>query len=126
MARKILVIDDSELSLNITAQNLEQAGFSVFKVKNANIGLQKLREERIDMIVLDLILPGLDGFSFLSICKQESALKDIPVVVLTGRDSTEEIEEAKKRGAMECFIKYKISPLQLKDYIKSYFEKGLP
>ncbi|OGX32294.1 MAG: hypothetical protein A3D27_01115 [Omnitrophica WOR_2 bacterium RIFCSPHIGHO2_02_FULL_46_37] len=123
MAKRILVIDDSRLNLGIISQALSQAGFEVATANNGNEELEKFKKEKIDLVILDLILPGLDGFGFLQICKNDPLIKHIPVIVLTGRDSLEEIEKTKRLGALECFVKHRMPPNKIKDYIKSYFNQ---
>lgn len=117
--KKILIIDDNVLSRDLNKSGLESGGFRVISVGNCNDGLEKLKSEKIDLIVLDLILPGLDGFGFLSIIKQDRATKYIPVVVLTCRDSKEETDEAMRLGALDCLIKYRTSPDALLKFVKT-------
>jgi CheY-like chemotaxis protein len=123
MKKKILVIDDSRLQLEIATRTLEEAGYEVLTAGDGKVGLEKLRSGYIDLIILDLVLPGMDGFTFLSICKNDHALENIPVVVLTNRDSEEEIESVKKAGAVACFVKYKMPYVKLKEFIKTLFTK---
>lgn len=119
MEKKILIIDDNVLSRELNKAGLEKGGYSVISAGDCNEGLEILKKDKMDLIVLDLILPGLDGFGFLSVLKQDVATKFIPVVVLTCRDSKEEIDEAMKLGALECLIKYRTSPDGLLKFIKT-------
>ena len=79
--------------------------------------MEVLNNEKVDMVILDLVMPGIDGFAFLNIVKSQSSTKYLPVIVLTARDSEEEIEEAKKLGALDCLVKYKIKPAELVNII---------
>lgn len=117
--KKVLVVDDNRLSLETVRQTLEQAGYDVITIEDGREGLEILKKIKVDLVVLDLILPGLDGFGFLAICKKDPETKHIPVIVLTGRDSKEEIEEVKRLGALDCFVKYRMPPVKLRDYIET-------
>lgn len=120
MEKKILIIDDDILSRELNKAGLEKGGYRIIAVDDCNKGLEILKSEKIDLVVLDLILPGLDGFGFLSIIKQDPATKYIPVIVLTCRDSKEEIDEAMRLGALDCLVKYKTSPDGLLKFVKTF------
>ena len=121
MKKKILVVDDNRLSLEFARSNLEQAGYEVTTAGDGNEGLEKLQKEKPDLVILDLVLPGLDGFGFLNICKKDSATRHIPVIVLTGRDSKEDMDEVRRLGALDCLVKYRVPPNLLREYIKTIF-----
>ncbi|MFH1339366.1 MAG: response regulator [Candidatus Omnitrophota bacterium] len=118
MNKKILVVDDNRMSLEITRQSLEKAGYDVITEQSGGKGIEIIKKIKIDLIILDLIMPGLDGFGFLTICKSDPATQSIPVIVLTARDSQQEIEEVKAMGALDCFIKYRMPPAKLRERIK--------
>lgn len=118
MAKKILIIDDNSLTREINGSVLEHAGYEVIAAGGGSEGLKKLTEEKIDLIVLDLIMPEVNGFEFLKICKNDPSLQHIPIIVLTGRDLPEEIEKVKSLGARECLVKHKVHPSNLLESIK--------
>jgi CheY-like chemotaxis protein len=118
MAKKILLIDDNRLTREINGSLLEQAGYKTVTAGDGRQGLKKLEEEKIDLILLDLIMPGIDGFEFLKLCKENPLTRDIPVVVLTIRDSPQDIERAKRSGAEACLIKHKMRPAALLDSVR--------
>lgn len=118
MAKKILIIDDNSLTREINGSVLAQSGYEVITASGGSEGLKKLAEEKIDLIVLDLIMPEMDGFEVLKICKDDLSLQNIPIVVLTGRDLPEEIKRVKALGARECLVKHKVRPSNLLESIK--------
>lgn len=121
MGKNILIIEDNALSRNMLQMALEQVGYKVIIAVNGNEGVEKTKNQTIDLVLLDLILPGLDGFGVLSILKSNPETKNIPVLVLTGRDSREEKEKAVKLGALDCLVKYQLSHAQLLAIIKQVF-----
>ncbi len=123
MKNKILVIDDDVLSLQITRDSLEYADYDVVTAKDVTEAIAKLRSEKIDLVILDLILPGTDGFGFLDICKNDSELKKIPVIAFTGRDSIEDVEKLKRRGVLACLIKDKTPPWHLENVVGLILEQ---
>lgn len=108
MAKKILLIDDNHLTREINSSLLEQSGYKTLAAGDGREGFKKLQEEKIDLIILDLIMPGLDGFEFLKLCKNNPLTQHIPVVVLSMRDSPQDMAKAKSLGAEVCLIKHKM------------------
>jgi CheY-like chemotaxis protein len=113
MDKRILVIEDNRLNREMVKASLEQEGFQVSVASTGEEGLEKLKNEKIDLVILDLILPGLDGFGVISIIKSDPQTKQIPIVVFTVRDSKQEMDEVKRLGAEYCYVKYKVKPTDL-------------
>ncbi|MFH1397486.1 MAG: response regulator [Candidatus Omnitrophota bacterium] len=111
--KNILVIDDNINNSDVLKLCLEDAGYRVFIVASALHGLEKIKTEKIDLIISDLALPGLDGFGLLTILKSDPLTKEIPVLILTNRDSRSELEEALKLGAVDCVVRYRNPPAAL-------------
>jgi len=84
MAKRILVVDDEKSIVTLLKYNLEQAGFSVITAFDGEEGLQTVVEQKPDLVVLDLMLPKLDG---IEVCKQLRQLKvNVPILMLTAKD----------------------------------------
>lgn len=83
MAKKVLVIDDEPEMLNLVKYTLEQAGFEVHTCDNGRQAWDEIAKVRPDVLVLDVMLPGIDGYSLQLKISQEPTTKDLPIVVLT-------------------------------------------
>ncbi|MFH1578262.1 MAG: response regulator [Candidatus Omnitrophota bacterium] len=121
--KKILLIDDDALTLMITRDSLQDADYEVVIAKDGKEGIAKLKSENVDLVILDLILPDIDGFAFLDTCKGDPQTKDVPVIAFTGRDSSEDIDKLKSRGALACLVKHKTPPGHLENIIRMIFEQ---
>ncbi|MGH8634008.1 MAG: response regulator, partial [Burkholderiales bacterium] len=88
--RRVLVIDDDEFVRRGISQGLEKEGWKVSEAGNGRVGLARLAEAVSDAIVLDLMMPEMDGFEFLEALRHRAEWRDIPVVVVTAKDLTEE------------------------------------
>jgi two-component system KDP operon response regulator KdpE len=105
MSTKVLVIeDDTDAMMGLTIR-LRANGYVVLQAMNAVSGMVSVREQNPDVIVLDLGLPDLDGYTFMKQLKEFPATADIPVIVLTGRDPEGNQERSYDMGAFDFFQK---------------------
>jgi DNA-binding response OmpR family regulator len=118
MAKRILIIDDSKLSREMTKMTIEQAGFIVDGAGDAGEAMEKLQAQQYDLVILDLILPGVDGFTFLEMMRNSEAFKNIPVMVLSSRDSKEEKERVRHYGITTYMVKHLAHPADVVKTIK--------
>jgi len=117
--KTILIIEDEPTLQKTMSLALEQEGYEVKNALDGEIGLKLAKEIKPDMILLDLILPKVDGFEALEELKNDDTTKDIPVIVLTNLESTEEIERALVMGATTYLVK---ANYDLKDIIQKIKE----
>ncbi|MDP9329443.1 MAG: response regulator [Actinomycetota bacterium] len=115
MAR-VLVIDDEPDILLLCRVNLEHAGHEAIEAASGEHGLALLREQRPDAVVLDLMLPTIDGFDVLKVLELERASVDVPIVVLTAKSGEQDRRTSFEIGADE-FIAKPFSPESLLDVL---------
>jgi len=122
MSDTILIIEDEPDILGLVSYNLKQAGFGVEEAEDGETGLQLVEEKGIDLIVLDLMLPGIDGLEVCRLLKQNVEFKDIPVLMLTAR--TEEVDRivGLELGAEDYLVK-PFSPRELILRIKAILRR---
>ncbi|MBN1823677.1 MAG: response regulator [Endomicrobiales bacterium] len=101
---KVLIIDDDPVVLEVTAAGLETDGFAVFTADDGKSGIEKVKSEKPDIILLDLKLPDINGFEVTKVLKQTAGVSEIPVIMITG-DRTVDIDQAFAAGADDCIIK---------------------
>ncbi|HEW92569.1 MAG TPA: response regulator [Thermotogaceae bacterium] len=117
LAKKILVVDDSEVLRRITTFNLKKAGYEVDEAVDGIDALEKLKGFKADLILLDIMMPRMDGFTFLKNIKSDNEFSDIPVIVLTAKGGENDELKAKRLGAIKVITK-PFSPKQLIDFVK--------
>ena len=103
--KKILVIEDDSLLANILINSIVREGFEAFNVLDGLQAIDTAKKLQPDLILLDLILPGLDGFEVLRQLKADNNLKKVPVFIISNLDSISDVRSAKVLGAEEYFIK---------------------
>ena len=102
---KILIIEDDEFLRALTAKRLEKENYQVAVAVDGETALATVQTEKPDLILLDLLLPGLDGFAVLEKIKADSVLKKIPVIVFSNLGSKQDVERATGLGAADYLIK---------------------
>lgn len=120
MPERILVVDDEDSILQLIAYNLRRAGYEVFTASNGEEGLRLARAESPNMVVLDLMLPGMDGFE---VCKELRRDSDVPILMLTARG--EEIDRVIgfEIGA-DDYVTKPFSPRELVGRIKAILRRS--
>ena len=98
----------------------EADGFEVLTANTGSEGLELVQKEKLDLILLDIILPQLDGFSVLAEIKSDSRLKAIPVIMLTNLGTEEDKIKGEKLGAVDYLVKASLTPAQISKKIKEY------
>ncbi|MBI2263772.1 MAG: response regulator [Armatimonadetes bacterium] len=118
MNPKVLIIEDSNIMSRLWEMTFENEGFKVLVANSGKDGIQVAKKEHPGLILLDLMMPELDGFGvFESILADEDTAK-IPVVFFSNFSKAEDREKAKRMGAVDFIIKSNILPDQLVERIK--------
>ena len=102
---KILVVDDEEDILELVRYNLSREGYRVTGTLTGEDALRKVRSDSFDLIVLDLMLPGMDGLAFTKTVKNDSRLRSIPIIMLTAKGEEADIVTGLELGADDYITK---------------------
>ena len=102
---KILVVDDEEDILELVRYNLSREGYRVTGTLTGEDALRKARSDTFDLIVLDLMLPGMDGLAFTKTVKNDSRLRSIPIIMLTAKGEESDIVAGLELGADDYITK---------------------
>ena len=121
--KKILIIEDDPFLSLIYTTKFEEAGFEVSLAKDGSLGLQKVKEDRPSLLLLDIVMPNIDGFEFLRILKSERDTKDIPVVILSNLGEQEDVEKGRALGAEAYIIKAHYTPTEVVAKVKEILSK---
>lgn len=102
MAEKILVIDDEETTVQLISMLLEKRDFEVIKAYRAEEGLRKAYRYQPDLILLDIMMPDMDGWE---VCKRLREMSDVPIIFLTARGETKDVVKGLEMGADDYIVK---------------------
>src|SRR5664279_390226 len=101
----ILIVDDNNKNLQLTASLLKDEGYLISVAQNAKDALLQLNEILPDLILLDIMMPGMDGLELCRLIKKNDKLCDIPVIFLTAKSQTEDLAEGFKAGGVDYINK---------------------
>jgi len=108
-SRHLLLVEDDDTSREVIRRALEREGWSIALAENGRVALARMAEQGPDAILLDLMMPEMDGFEFLATLRRQATWRDIPVLVLTAMDLTDEgrrrlngeVERVMQKGAYD-------------------------
>jgi len=113
MAKRILIVEDDRFLRELIVKKLANEGYDALEAVDGEQGLQKTKEEKPDLILLDLILPGIDGFEVLALKKDDASVSGIPVIILSNLGQKEDVEKGLGLGAVDYLIKAHFTPCEI-------------
>ena len=119
---KILLVEDDPTLLEMYTIKAKEDGLNFLKAKDGLDGLELAKKELPDVILLDIMMPKMDGFAVLTELKKDEKTKNIPVLMLTNLGHKADEEKGKKLGAVGYVVKASMTPTQVIDKAKSYFK----
>lgn len=119
MPKKILIVEDDEAFFSLCAVELKLKKYEVIHVSDGSQAVERIVAEKPDLILLDIVLPGMSGLDILKEIKQRSETKDIKVVMLTNFGTDDNVNRAMELGADDYLMKYNVVPSELPGKISS-------
>ena len=115
---KVIIIEDEEVLLSLLNKKLVQEGYEVEIAKDGEEGLNKLKQIKIDLILLDIIMPKMGGFEVMEEIKKDDNLSKIPIIVISNSGQPVELARAKELGAKDWLIKAEFDPQEVVEKVK--------
>jgi two-component system alkaline phosphatase synthesis response regulator PhoP len=121
LPRKILAVDDEKHIVRLVQVNLERAGYTVVTASDGVDALEKVKAEKPDMIVCDVMMPRMDGFEVLRNLKADAATRDIPVIMLTAKAQDADVLKGWTSG-VDCYLTKPFNPMELLSFVRRIFK----
>jgi len=119
MSKKILLVEDDKFLRELIAKKLRSTGeYEVTEAIDGEDGVAKAKEIKPELVLLDLILPGIDGFGVLAKIKEDPDTSQAPVIILSNLSQQDEVDKALKLGAADFLIKAHFVPGEIIEKIK--------
>lgn len=121
---KILIVEDDSFLVDMYTTKFELEGFQVISAEDGEKGFELAQSERPHVILLDILMPKMDGFTTLEELKKDDATKDIPVILLTNLGQKEDVKKGFELGAAGYLIKAHFMPSEVVDKIKKILQES--
>ena len=121
MPKKILVVDDEKHIVRLVQANLDRAGYTVVSANDGKEALQKVADENPDLVVLDVMMPYMDGFEVLQNLRRNPSTRDIPVIMLTAKAQDADVFKGWQSG-VDCYLTKPFNPMELLSFVKRIFD----
>jgi CheY-like chemotaxis protein len=122
MSKRILVIEDNPVNLELLTDLLEAFGFTVLAAHGGAQGIELVRQEKLDLIICDIQMPGMDGYEVAAYLKRDPMLRRIPLVAVTALAMVGDREKVLAAG-FDGYIDKPISPELFKKQVEGFMEK---
>ena len=117
MPLKVLVCDDERHIVRLIQVNLERQGYTVVTAFDGKEGLEKIRSEKPNLVVLDVMMPYMDGFEVLKTLRREPETENLPVIMLTAKAQDKDVFEGYHYGA-DMYLTKPFNPMELVAFVK--------
>lgn len=118
--KKVLIVEDEQLIGDLLQKKLREEGYYTLVARDGEAAVKQIREEKPDMILLDIVLPRLNGFEVLSEIRKDEALRKIPVIIISNSGQPTEIEKAKEAGVRDWLIKTEFDPQEVSEKVRRH------
>jgi len=121
MPKKILAVDDERHIVRLVEVNLQRAGYEVVTAFDGREALEKVKSENPDLVVLDVMMPYMDGFEVLKNLKADPITAEIPVIMLTAKAQDADVFRGWQSG-VDCYLTKPFNPMELLTFVKRIFD----
>lgn len=121
MAKKILIMEDEKILQSLLNEKLTRDGYVVMAVDDGEEGMKVLQEFKPDLVLLDMMMPKMDGFEVLEKMYGENLISTFPVIVISNSGQPVEIERALALGITDYIVKVDFDPIEVMDKVKAFF-----
>ena len=119
--KKILIVEDDNFVAEVYLAKLSEMGYETALAQNGEEGLAELKKGKVDLILLDILMPIMNGIEMLEEVKKNEEWKNIPVILLTNIGEKESIQKVREMGVKNYLIKSHFTPAEVIEKVESVF-----
>jgi len=124
MAKKytVLLVEDDEMLLQMYTEKFTKSGYTVKSATNGENALEVLKDASPNIMLLDIVMPKMDGFQLLKNLRKDKKYAKVPIIMLTNLGQVEDIRQGEKLGANDYFVKANHTPAEVVAKVKEYLK----
>jgi len=122
--KKVLVVEDEKLIASLLQRKLTDEGYYAFIAEDGEKALEEIKTKHPDLILLDIILPRMNGFDVLEAMRKDNEMKDIPVIIISNSGQAFEIDKAKEYGVKSWLVKTEFDPGEVVEKVREQIGEG--
>lgn len=111
--KRVLIVEDEDILMSLLAKKLTREGYDVILARDGKEGLEKVKSDRPDLILLDIVMPRMGGFEVMSEIDRDPELKNIPIIVISNSGQPVELDRAQQLGARDWLVKTEFDPQEV-------------
>lgn len=115
--KKVLLIEDEEIITDLLKRKLAKEGYQVDVASDGEEGLEKLKKNRPDLVLLDIVMPKLGGFEVMEKIRKDKKLDGMPIIIISNSGQPVELDRAKELGASDWLVKAQFDPQEVIDKV---------
>ena len=116
--KTILLIEDDPFLADVYSTKFREVGFEIDVATDGQEGLKKIKAKKPDLLLLDIVLPGINGWEILETIRKEEVLKDLKIIILSNLTEKEEVEKGLELGVTKYLIKARYTPTEAVEEVK--------
>ncbi len=124
MKKTILLVEDNQMLLDMYTLKFSESGYTVLQANNGKDGYEIAKEKKPDVILLDIILPQMDGFTVKENLNKSPETKKIPVFFLTNLKQDEDVKRGKELGVVDYLVKAELVPSQVLEKVENFLKNN--
>jgi len=123
--KKVLIVEDETIIADLLQKKLQEKGYYAFVANDGEEGLRLIKQERPDLVLLDIVMPRLNGFEVLEELRKDASLKkETPVIIISNSGQPAEIQKAKEAGVRDWLIKTEFDPQEVLEKVQKQIGSG--
>ncbi len=120
--KRVIIVEDEDILRDLLKRKLENNGYEVEIALEGEEGLRKIKEQKPDLVLLDIVMPKMDGFTVMEEIRKDEEISDIPIIIVSNSGQPVEIDRAQDLGVKDWIIKTNFDPMEVVEMVNRFFD----
>ncbi len=120
--KRIILVEDEQTLREMLERKLKKSGYEVETAVDGEEGLGKIKEQKPDLVLLDIVMPKMDGFTVMEEVRKDETVSNTPIIIVSNSGQPVELDRAQQLGVKDWIIKTEFDPMEVVDMVDRYFK----